>query len=272
MHASGWSLGRSIHYALEYTWIGLIVGTLVGWTSVGGGSLLTPLLILVPPHMATLGAVATDFLHSVAVKFVGWRKHRQLGNIDHSVVLWLSLGSVPATFITSVLVGSKHSSSKVVVHILGIVLIVSAALFLIKPLIERGFKGAKEDRQLSSASIWLRRIVTALLGAGVGTLVGLTSVGSGALIMLVIAFMYPAMSAQKLVGTDILQSLLMLGAGSLGYLATFSVQWNIVGALLMGSLPGVLLGTWLSKKTHPRVLVPILALVLAFSGYLLINK
>lgn len=263
------------HFSLA----GLLVGFLVGLTGMGGGSLLAPILLLifqVPP----IWAVGTDLAYSTVTKAVGSVVHIQQKFVNFKVALWLALGSVPATLISVFLVQYVHKHSgmlinTIIIHTIGVVLLLVAATLLLKPLlmylIERRQQTSNSETFLPSRweTHW-QPLITVLIGAAVGFLVGLTSVGSGTLIIISLFLLYPKITPKELVGTDVFQALLMLLAGSIGYLFGGGINWTIVSLLLIGSLPGVLIGSRLSKYVPDAYLRPVLAIVLALSGWKLI--
>ncbi len=273
----------------RYSLVGLLIGFLVGLTGMGGGSLLAPILILVfkvPP----VWAVGTDVTYSTVTKAFGSIVHIRQKNVNFKIALWLACGSVPATLLSVTLVQyiRKHYGSQVngiVLHAIGFTLILVAILLVAKPFIMRRLdrrrieqqkQAALEDKpveQTNAPTPWEKRyrpLVTALVGAFVGFLVGLTSVGSGTLIIVSLAFLFPRLTAKELVGTDIFQAFMLLAAGAIAYIAGGTVNWPIVGLLLIGSLPGVVIGSRLSKYIPEPLMRPILAVVLVISGWKLI--
>lgn len=276
----------------RYSLVGLLIGFLIGLTGMGGASLLTPILILVfkvPP----VWAVGTDVTYSTVTKALGSVIHIRQKNVNFKIALWLACGSVPATLLSVGLVQflRKHYASTVngfVLHAIGFTLILVAVMLLVKPFLMHRLEKRRLEQQKQAAlagetteqisipdapTTWEKRyrpVVTALIGAFVGFLVGLTSVGSGTLIIVSLAFLFPRLTAKELVGTDIFQAFMLLAAGAIGYLAAGTINWPIVGLLLIGSLPGVVLGSRLSKYIPEPFMRPILAVVLVISGWKLI--
>jgi uncharacterized protein len=268
--------------------VGLLIGFLVGLTGMGGGSLLAPIMILffrIPP----VWAVGTDIAYSTVTKAVGSIVHIRQKSVNFKVALWLACGSVPATVLSVSLVQDirKHYGNTVnslIIHSIGFTLILVAVLLILKPFIMRRLDRRREEtrkqavlvgREISEKRtiLWEKRyrpVVTALIGAFVGFLVGLTSVGSGTLIIVSMAFLYPRLTSRELVGTDVFQAFMLLASGAIAYLNAGTINWTIAGLLLIGSLPGVLLGSRLSKYIPDRYLRPVLATVLAASGLKLI--
>ena len=272
----------------RFSLVGLLIGFLIGLTGMGGGSLLAPIMILVfrvPP----VWAVASDITYSSVTKALGTLVHIRQHQVNFRVALWLACGSVPATIASIFLVQYvRHRYGNLVngliIHAIGGVLLLVAVLLLIKPrlmqMIDRRNQERQkqlalpestgEQREKSSEHRSWRTPATVLVGAVVGFLVGLTSVGSGTLIIVSIAFLYPRLALKELVGTDIFQAFMMLLAGALAYLGSGSINWTIVLLLLIGSLPGVFLGSRLSKYIPNRYMSPVLAVVLAVSGWKLL--
>jgi uncharacterized protein len=268
--------------------VGLLIGFLVGLTGMGGGSLLAPIMILffrIPP----VWAVGTDLAYSTVTKAVGSIVHFRQQNVNFKIALWLACGSVPATLLSVGLVQyiRKHDSAivnGVILHALGFTLVLVAVMLVLKPVIMRYFEQKRLGKQKQEAlsgevsptkqsGLWERRyrpVVTALVGAVVGFLVGLTSVGSGTLIIVSLAFLFPRLTSKELVGTDIFQAFMLLASGAIAYFIGGTINWPIVGLLLIGSLPGVYLGSKASKFIPERFMRPVLATVLAISGFKLI--
>lgn len=268
--------------------IGLFIGFLVGLTGMGGGALLAPIMILVlkvPP----VWAVGTDNAYSAVTKALGSIVHFRQKSVNIKIALWLASGSVPATIVGVSIVQYMHrrlgnAINDMIVHSIGFTLVLVAILLVAKPFIMRRV----ERKQLAEAkqatlsgtsapagqvSRWQTRyrpLVTVLIGAIVGLLVGLTSVGSGTLIIVALAFLFPRLASKELVGTDISHAVMLHIAATLVYFSAGTIDWRLVGLLLLGSLPGVFLGSRLSKYIPDRVMRPILAVVLALSGWKLI--
>ncbi len=268
--------------------VGLLIGFLVGLTGMGGGSLLAPIMILffrIPP----VWAVGTDIAYSTVTKAVGSIVHIRQKSVNFKVALWLACGSVPATVLSVSLVQYIHKHygnavNSLIIHSIGFTLILVAVLLVLKPYIMQRLDKRRDEsrkqavlqgKEIAEARtmLWEKRyrpLVTALVGAFVGFLVGLTSVGSGTLIIVSLAFLYPRLTSRELVGTDVFQAFMLLASGAIAYLNAGTINWTIVGLLLIGSLPGVLMGSRLSKYIPDRFLRPILATVLAVSGFKLI--
>ena len=271
--------------------IGLFIGFLVGLTGMGGGALLAPIMILVlrvPP----VWAVGTDNAYSAVTKAVGAFVHIQQKTFSLQylkIALWLACGSVPATIIGVEVVQYTRkyygpTINDLIIHSIGFTLLLVAVLLIIKPYIMRRLERKNLERQKQAVlhgealpaegtTKWEKRyrpMVTIAVGVVVGFLVGLTSVGSGTLIIVALAFLFPRLSSKELVGADISHAVMLHVAGTIAYFNAGTIDWTIVLLLLIGSLPGVFLGSKLSKYIPDRIMRPILATVLAVSGWKMI--
>lgn len=273
---------------LRFSLAGLCVGILVGLTGMGGGSLLAPILILffrVPP----VWAVSTDIAYATVTKAVGSIVHIRQKHVNFKIALLLACGSVPATLISVFTVQYirrlyGNSINDFLLPAIGFVLLLVAVLMFVKPYLMRFFEKKRLEKQKQRAlsgefvseqenSKWMERyrpMVTIGVGAIVGFLVGLSSVGSGTLIIVAVFFLFPELNAKELVGTDVFQAFLMVTAGAVAYFFGGTINWPIAGLLLIGSLPGVIIGSWLSKYIPNSYMRPVLAVVLVISGWKLI--
>jgi uncharacterized membrane protein YfcA len=252
------------HIQPLYSLSGLAIGFLVGLTGVGGGSLMTPLLVLVfGIHPST--AVGTDLLYAAATKTVGTGVHGFKGTVQWSIVGRLAMGSVPATAVTLWLL-SQHArqgapANGLITVTLGWALIATAVAILFRKAIV-GFFAARTQALGPVRTTGL----TILLGAVLGVLVSLTSVGAGALGMTVLLVLYPKMDIAKLVGSDIAHAVPLTLLAGLGHWMMGSVNWQLLASLLVGSIPGIVLGSLLASRTPDGVLRTILASTLALVG------
>lgn len=252
--------------ALSFT--GLLVGVLVGLTGVGGGALLTPALVLVfgvPP----LAAVSTDLVTSLAMKPIGAVVHVRRGTVHRALVGWLALGAVPAAFLGAILVGRLGRSETVQRHLtvlIGAMLVVSVLASVVRLVLDRRAGGSSVD-----AALVVRPAVTAGIGVVGGLAVGMTSVGAGSLIIGLLVLAYPRLTAARLVGTDIVAAIPLVGAAALGHLLFGEVQVTVTLALLLGALPGVYLGARLSAQAPTGFVRPIVAAVLSASAAALLQ-
>jgi len=248
-----------------YTLSGFFVGLIVGITGVGGGSLMTPLLVLVF-GVAPVTAVGTDLLFAALTKSGGAWAHARRGNVDWRVVGWLAAGSVPASAVTLVLlhlfVPHPDRLSAIVSVGLGVALILTAcALVFREKLHAWAARRAPAGIDVRSTS---RQ--TFVVGAILGVLVTVSSVGAGALGVTALFFLYPGLAAARIVGTDIAHAVPLTLVAGLGHAAAGAVDWQLLVALLTGSLPGIWLGSSLSQKIPERVLRTALAAMLLLIG------
>ena len=253
-----------------YVVSGLGVGVLVGTTGVGGGSLMTPLLVLLfGVHPAT--AVGTDLLFAATTKSVGTIVHGANRTIDWAVTRLLAAGSVPATVATlwmlSHVQASMGASAKVIATVLGVMLILTSAALLgrrmLRTLIER-------HRAPGEANETCRGAATVALGAVLGVVVSISSVGAGAIGMTALLLLHPNRPIARLIGADIVHAVPLTLLAGLGHWLIGSVDFGLLGTLLIGSIPGVILGSLLGPRLPETVLRPILAAVLALVGVKLV--
>jgi uncharacterized membrane protein YfcA len=247
-----------------YSIAGVAVGFLVGLTGVGGGSLMTPLLVLAFGfHPVT--AVGTDLLYASATKTVGSAVHGFSGTVDWKVVRRLAIGSVPATFVTLLALayaGTKFDGTEHVITVmLGVTLIATAIAMAFRRQILARYAGrleATSDRQI------LR--LTVILGAVLGVLVSLSSVGAGALGMTALLILYPKLPTNRLVGSDIAHAVPLTLIAGMGHWAMGSVDFGLLLSLLVGSVPGIVIGSLMSARVPDGVSRTVLAGTLAIVG------
>jgi hypothetical protein len=245
-----------------YVLSGLAVGVLVGLTGVGGGSLMTPLLVLMfGIHPTT--AVGTDLLYASATKSVGTGVHGFKGTVQWGIVWRLAVGSVPAATVTLVVLAGqevKHATTvnSVVTMALAWALVATAVAMLFRKTIV-----AFVTKRIGELSPGRTTALTILLGAILGVLVSLTSVGAGALGMTVLLILYPKTETAKLVGSDIAHAVPLTLLAGIGHWLMGSVDWRLLVSLLCGSIPGIVIGSLLAVRMPDRVLRPILAGTLA---------
>jgi hypothetical protein len=246
-----------------YSVAGLAVGLLVGMTGVGGGALMTPLLVLLfGIHPAT--AVGTDLLYAAITKTGGTVVHGINHTVDWRVVARLAAGSMPTTAGTILALEffSPHShSSPLISVVLGIALILTAISLLLRRQVL-----ALTSRRVTAPAPRNTLILTVLTGAVLGVLVSLTSVGAGALGITALIFLYPKLPTAKIVGSDIAHAVpLTLIAGG-GHWLMGTVDFGMLGWLVLGSLPGIVLGSYLSSRVPDAVLRTVLAITLLVVG------
>ena len=249
----------------QFSLAGLLVGILVGMTGMGGGSLMTPILILLFGFNAKV-AVGTDILHGAIFKSFGAVRHRTLGTVHGRLALWMLLGSAPLSLAGVEAANSFGSGGMdTLQRIVGGALILGGAGFLVKTFV-RG-------RTASDAPFLLRRrdkLVAVAIGASCGFVVGLTSVGSGTFFGLAMLFVYP-LTAQKIVGTDMTHAAALLGVAGVSHLLHGDVDKHAMAWLLVGSIPGVLIGSHVSIRVPERALRVAFGLVLILSGIKIVN-
>ncbi len=250
-----------------YTLSGFLVGLIVGITGVGGGSLMTPLLVLVfgiPPATA----VGTDLLYASITKALGGWVHGRNGTVEWRIVGLLSLGSLPAAILTIALLKflalDEQALKGLVTGVLSVALLLTAAALLLKDRIrtialrDDGTVYELHHRHLSAATV--------ATGAIVGALVTVSSIGAGVLGTVALLFLYPRLSAVKVVGTDIAHAVPLTAIAGMGHMALGTVDMVLLAGLLLGSLPGIYIGSHLSAKVPEKVLRPLLATMLLIIG------
>jgi uncharacterized membrane protein YfcA len=248
----------------QFSLAGLLIGVLVGVTGMGGGSLMTPMLILLFGFNPKT-AVGTDILHGAVFKSFGAVRHRQLGNVHVPLAMWMLLGSAPLSLV-GVQIASTFSDATTssMSKVVGAALILGGIGFALKTFIHgrppvAEFHLARRDK-----------VFAVLIGASCGFVVGLTSVGSGTFFGLAMLLLYP-LTAQRIVGTDLLHAALLLWVAGAGHLLHGNVDLHAMAWLLVGSIPGVLIGANLSIKVPDRALRMAFALVLCLSGIKLVE-
>jgi uncharacterized membrane protein YfcA len=246
---------------------GFLVGMLVGVTGVGGGSLMAPILILLV-GVAPTTAVGTDLWFAAITKLVGGTIHHSLGQPDWQVVKRLSLGSIPASIATS-LVLSQVNLGQIregfIIDAVGILLIATAAANFFWSRVQHF--AVSYDAQVAARHVRKQKWLTVAAGALLGILVTLTSVGAGALGAAILMALYPIrMTAKKLVGTDIVHAVPLTIVAGIGHLIMGNVDFPLLGSLLVGSIPGIIIGSVLATRLSGSHLRPILGFVLAAVG------
>ncbi len=255
-----------------YALSGLVVGVLVGLTGTGGGSLMTPVLVLLF-HIHPATAVGTDLLFTAITKIVGTAVHGSRGTIDWRLVGRLAAGSVPATCITVLCLwllrgpaadphaAISHSAvNSVLTTALGIAVIITALTLLLRPWLLARFAN---NAPLSPRKVTILAIT---LGAALGVMVSLSSVGAGAIGVSALMALYPRMPLGRLVGSDIAHAVPLTLIAGAGYWLLGSIDWSLLASLLVGSIPGIIVGSLLSARSPDRVLRYILAVMLLIVG------
>lgn len=253
---------------LPYTFAGFLVGVIVGLTGIGGGSLMTPMLVLgfgVPP----ITAVGTDLVQAAITKSTGVWVHGQRGTVRWQVVAALALGSLPAAIATVLLLGQidAHSQARevLITTTLSIALILTSLVLLFRGQLQRVHESPRLAALRTVVRRWRGRL-TVLGGAGIGVLLTLSSVGAGALGTALLVLLYPGLRGAAIVGTDLAHAIPLAAVAGVGHIHLGSVDFGLLGSLLLGSLPGVYLGSRLGIFLPDIVLRPILAVMLMFVG------
>jgi uncharacterized protein len=250
---------------------GLGVGFVVGLTGMGGGALMTPLLVLVF-GIDPLTAVSSDLVASLVMKPFGAGVHVRRGTVNFGLVRWLCLGSVPCAFAGVVVLkqlGGDDLQDEIKV-LLGIALLLAAVSMVVRQTIQqRRSEGGPVDG--AQHAIRLRPGPTILIGVIGGFIVGMTSVGSGSLMIVMLLLLYPTLSAGQLVGTDLVQAIPLVGAAALGHILFGDFEIGLTTSLLVGAIPGVYFGARISSRAPDGVIRPILVGVLLLSALKLLG-
>src|SRR5881227_264473 len=253
----------------QFTLSGFLIGVLVGLTGMGGGSLLTPILVIFFGFKPTL-AVGTDVLHGAIFKSFGAVRHRRLGTVHARLTLWMFLGSGPMSLLgvaTATWLSHRASGAESIEsYAIGAALVIGGCGLVAKTLIQRGMQPDDAPFLLERSD----KLIAFALGAACGFVVGLTSVGSGTFFGLVMVLVFP-LTLPKIVGTDIFHAAALLWVAGFGHLVAGNVDLRTMGWLLTGSIPGILLTSQFTLKLPDRTLRLGLASVLMLSGIKLID-
>lgn len=246
---------------------GAIVGFAVGLTGMGGGALMTPVLVLLL-HVTPSAAVSSDLVASVFMKPVGGAVHLRRKTVHLRLVAWLAVGAAPAAFAGAAflhLIAHGNAVENDIKTALGVALIVAVAGIALRSVV--GPPQPKSSQGLPTVRIGL----TLLVGIVGGFIVGMTSVGSGSLMIVALMFLYPTLTGSQLVGTDLVQSIPLVCAAALGQLIFGNVELGVTSSLLIGSIPAVYLGARLSTVAPTGLLRSAIAVMLLLSGLKLLN-
>ncbi|MGH3548607.1 MAG: sulfite exporter TauE/SafE family protein [Pseudonocardiaceae bacterium] len=255
---------------LDLAVAGLVVGFLVGLTGMGGGALLTPLLVLFF-RVAPLAAISSDLLTSLVMKPVGAAVHLRHRTVNWPLVCWLTMGSVPAAFAGAAIIGSIGHAPGMQDDLkpaIGIALCLSVGMTMLRQVLDRRARrrGDHDDRPPM-----IRPLRTVAIGVIGGLAVGMTSVGAGSLIIALLLIAYPQLRPAHLVGTDIVQAIPLVATATVGHLLYGDVHLALTTSLLLGALPGVYLGARLSAQGPATVIRPVIAAVLLASALALLK-
>jgi uncharacterized membrane protein YfcA len=251
---------------------GLGIGILVGMTGMGGGSLMTPLLILIFGIQPTT-AIGTDIFYSAVTKSVGGWRHLRMKTVNMDLVRWLALGSVPAAVIGVAIVSilEQHVDPErldsLVYAVLGGTLLMVGVVTLARALILRNLVHERDRFEVERR----HKVAAALIGAATGFVIGITSAGSGTVIAILLIAVY-RLAPKKVVGTDVVHAAILLWAAGIAHWVGGNVDFVLAGTILLGSVPGVVIGAALSGKAPQGLIRTALGVVLVGSGIVTIQK
>jgi uncharacterized protein len=242
-----------------------IIGFLVGLTGAGGGALMTPMLILLF-GVTPSSAISSDLVAAVVMRPFGAAVHLRKGTVNRRLVGWMVLGSVPMAFLGSYLLhlmGDAKTAQTNIERALGAALLLGAAAMVLRYLLDRrgGEKRTGKVHEVTPKP--LRTVAIGMIG---GIIVGMTSVGSGSLMIILMLFLYPMLGANQLVGTDLTQAVPLTLAAALGALAFGHVEFGVTTSLIIGSVPAVLIGSTFSSSAPDRYVRPAITFVVTASG------
>jgi uncharacterized membrane protein YfcA len=250
------------------TLAGAFVGFVVGLTGMGGGALMTPILVLLF-GVEPLTAVSSDIVASMIMKPIGGGVHWKRGTVHRGLVKWLVMGSVPSAFIGVLLLKKLGSGAALQGNIkmsLGVALLIVSAGLVLRPLL-----AARKKPGESLLPFDVRPLPTLFIGILGGVVVGLTSVGSGSLMIILLLMLYPRLKLSELVGTDLVQAVPLVTSAALGHLLFGDFKMALTASILIGSIPGVFLGARFSSRAPDTVIRPALIVVLIVSGLKLVG-
>jgi len=255
---------------------GLLVGTIVGLTGMGGGALMTPMLVFFF-HADPLTAISSDLVASVVMKPAGALVHLRRQTVNLGMVKLLVVGSVPSAFIGAWFISMQPRGdelNRALSILLGIALLVAAGGLVARALFQmwqNRLPLGEGPTPLTRPEVVLRPVSTIILGAVAGFIVGVTSVGSGSIIIVVLLVIYPSLKASSLVGTDLTQAIPLVAAAALGHLLFGSFSFGITASLLLGAIPGAFIGAQISSRAPGGIIRRALAVLLLASGLRLLG-
>ena len=270
--------GARVNFDLLLALASFAIGIVVGLTGMGGGALMTPMLVLFF-DVLPLTAVSSDLVASAVMKPVGSAVHLRRGTVHLGLVKWLCIGSVPAAFsgvLISRSLGGGEDVQNVIRIALGIALLLAAGGLIVRAYIRlvehaRRRDGRADPLPQGRPRVELRPLPTVLVGVVGGLVVGMTSVGSGSLIIIALMTLYPRLKASELVGTDLVQAVPLVASAALGHIIFGDFQLELTAALLIGCIPGVWLGAHLSARAPGGIVRRALAFVLLASALKLLD-
>jgi hypothetical protein len=242
-----------------------VVGLLVGATGAGGGALMTPMLILLFAVKPS-AAISSDLVAALVMRPVGAAVHFKRGTVNLRLVAWLAAGSVPAAFGGTYLLhllGNTKAATHNVQIALGAALLLGAAAMALRYVLDRR---SGQQRRGIIHDVAVRPLPTIAIGILGGVVVGITSVGAGSLMIVLLMFLYRALGANQLVGTDLTQAIPLTAAAALGALAFGHVELPLTASIIVGAVPAVFVGSLLSSRVPDRYLRPAIGMVILASG------
>jgi uncharacterized membrane protein YfcA len=246
----------------------LVVGLVVGMTGVGGGALMTPMLVLVF-GVQPLAAVSSDIVAALVMKPIGGGVHLRRGTVKVGLVKWLMVGSLPCAFLGVLLLRKIGSGLELQAYVrtgLGYALLLASFGIIARPLLARRHHDAPPDGEVP-----VKILPTVLIGALGGLIVGMTSVGSGSVMIVLLLALYPQFRLSDLVGTDLVQAIPLVASAALGHLLLGDFKLALTGSILVGGIPGVYVGARLSSRAPDGLLRPLLVIALATSALKLLG-
>ncbi len=257
--------------ALAVLVVAFAVGIVVGLTGMGGGALMTPALIFLGVNPTA--AVANDLVSASVSKSVGATVHWREGSPDLKLAMWLIIGSVPTAFAGAFIIravgGGGHDQDTFLTYAIGVALLFTATTYAFR--IYLNLRIVTDGGTLEQADPVIKPVRTVIIGAVGGLLVGITSVGSGSLIMVALLLLYPTLSAVKLVGTDLVQAVPLVLSAAISHVLVSGVDWEVLIPLLVGSIPGTFLGARLANWVSQSVIRRSIVIVLTLTGLKLLG-
>ena len=260
--------------SIEYILAGILVGFCVGVTGVGGGSLMTPILITlfkIEPHIA----IGTDLLYAAISKFFGSVVHAKKLNIVWPIVIWLAVGSIPASIATTWVLDNYLSQSThykaILTMVLGFMLTITGISIVFRTQVERFFSRfgkpmANEDIDQQRERLKSKRVQIALMGIVLGIFVTLSSVGAGAFGIMALIIMFPNLPMIRIIGSDVVHAVLLTLVAGMGHMSSGNVDFELLMWLLIGSIPAIIVGTLVSSRLPEKIIRKILGITLFALG------
>jgi uncharacterized protein len=255
---------------------GLLVGVVVGLTGMGGGALMTPMLVFFF-RIDPLTAISSDVVTSLFMKPAGAVVHIVRKTANLQLVKWLAIGSVPAAFSGAMIIDHLkflEGFNEILLKMLGVALLLATAGLVMRAwmqMTQRRLPWGEGPAPMASAEVVVRPVATILIGAVGGLMVGLTSVGAGSLILILLLMVYPQLKPSQLVGTDLVQAVPLVASAALGHLLFGAVSFSVTGSLLIGAIPGAFIGAQISSRAPGGIIRRVLAVLLMASGLKLIG-